>query len=83
MGRLAKRPRAESWSHAGFLVACLHREVSARDSHGGEGQIRAARFPAGKALEEFTHFLDGFRPQSAESPQDVRGESVLPHAGQL
>jgi DNA replication protein DnaC len=28
-------------------------EVSARESHGGEGRIRAARFPARKSLEEF------------------------------
>src|ERR687884_11315 len=27
--------------------------VSARESHGGEGRIRAARFPARKSLEEF------------------------------
>src|SRR5690349_15815862 len=51
--RLAERARAESWSHEEFLVACLQREVSARESHGGEGRIRAARFPARKALEEF------------------------------
>src|SRR6476620_9767026 len=51
--RLAERARAESWSHEEFLIACLHREVSARDSHGGEGRIRAARFPARKSLEEF------------------------------
>jgi DNA replication protein DnaC len=51
--RLADRARAESWSHEEFLIACLHREVSARDSHGGEGRIRAARFPARKSLEEF------------------------------
>jgi len=31
----------------------LQREVSARESHGGEGRIRAARFPARKSLEEF------------------------------
>jgi len=36
-------------------VACLQREVSARDSHGGEGRIRAARFPARKSLEEFDY----------------------------
>jgi DNA replication protein DnaC len=36
-----------------FLVACLQREVAARESHGGEGRIRAARFPARKSLEEF------------------------------
>jgi DNA replication protein DnaC len=51
--RLADRARAESWTHEEFLVACLQREVSARESHGGEGRIRAARFPARKSLEEF------------------------------
>ena len=51
--RLAQRARSESWSHEEFLVACLQREVSARESHGGEGRIRAARFPARKSLEEF------------------------------
>ncbi len=29
--------------------------MSARDSHGGEGRIRAARFPARKSLEEFDY----------------------------
>jgi DNA replication protein DnaC len=53
VGRLAERARAESWSHEEFLIACLQREVSARESHGGEGRIRAARFPARKSLEEF------------------------------
>ena len=51
--RLAERARAESWTHEEYLVACLQREVSARESHGGEGRIRAARFPARKSLEEF------------------------------
>jgi DNA replication protein DnaC len=55
VARLAERARAESWSHEEFLVACLHREVSARESHGGEGRIRAARFPARKSLEEFDY----------------------------
>ena len=53
--RLAERARAESWTHEEFLVACLQREVSARESHGGEGRIRAARFPARKSLEEFDY----------------------------
>jgi DNA replication protein DnaC len=53
VARLAERARAESWTHEEFLVACLQREVSARESHGGEGRIRAARFPARKSLEEF------------------------------
>jgi IstB-like ATP binding protein len=51
--RLAQRARAENWSHEEFLVACLQREVAARESHGGEERIRAARFPAPKSLEEF------------------------------
>jgi DNA replication protein DnaC len=51
--RLAERARAENWSHEEFLAACLQREVAARESHGGEGRIRAARFPARKSLEEF------------------------------
>ncbi|KZS79293.1 transposase [Mycobacterium persicum] len=51
--RLAERARAENWSHEEYLVACLQREVSARESHGGEGRINAARFPARKSLEEF------------------------------
>src|SRR5690349_22396385 len=53
--RLAERARAESWSYEEFLVACLQREVAAREAHGGEGRIRAARFPARKSLEEFDY----------------------------
>jgi DNA replication protein DnaC len=53
VARLAERARTEGWSHEEFLVACLQREVAARESHGGEGRIRAARFPARKSLEEF------------------------------
>jgi hypothetical protein len=34
VGRLAERARAETWTHEEFLVACLQREVSARESHG-------------------------------------------------
>jgi DNA replication protein DnaC len=52
-GRLAERARAESWSHEEYLAACLQREVAARDAHGGEGRMKAARFPARKSLEEF------------------------------
>jgi DNA replication protein DnaC len=53
VARLADRARAESWTHEQFLAACLQRELAAREAHGGEGRIRAARFPARKALEEF------------------------------
>ena len=51
--RLAERARADAWSHEDFLAACLEREVSARQSHGGEARIRAARFPARKTIEDF------------------------------
>ena len=44
--RLADRARESAWTFEEFLAACLQREVAARDSHGGEGRIRAARFPA-------------------------------------
>jgi DNA replication protein DnaC len=53
VARLAERARAEGWTHEEFLAACLQREVAARESHGGEGRIRHARFPARKSLEEF------------------------------
>jgi DNA replication protein DnaC len=53
VGRLADRARSESWTHEEFLAACLQREVAARESHGGEGRIRAARFPSRKSIEEF------------------------------
>jgi DNA replication protein DnaC len=53
VARLAERARAEGWTHEEFLAACLQREVAARQAHGGEGRVRAARFPARKSLEEF------------------------------
>ncbi|MFI8456577.1 IS21-like element helper ATPase IstB [Kitasatospora sp. NPDC085464] len=65
--RLAERAQAESWTHLEYLVACLQREVSARDSHGGEGRIRQARFPAIKTIEELdvTHLRGLTRQQLA------------------
>lgn len=51
--KLAERAREESWSHERFLEAVLSTEVASRESHGGEGRIKAARFPARKTLEEF------------------------------
>ena len=51
--RLGERARTENWTHEEFLAACLQREVAARESHGGESRIRAARFPSRKSLEEF------------------------------
>jgi DNA replication protein DnaC len=54
VARLAERARAEGWTHEQFLAACLQREVSARDCHGGEGRIREARFPAVKRWRSST-----------------------------
>src|SRR5438270_7034644 len=51
--KLADRAREEQWSFERFAEALLSTEVSARESHGGEGRIKAARFPARKTLEEF------------------------------
>jgi DNA replication protein DnaC len=51
--RLASRAREAEWTHLEYLTACLQREVAAREAHGGEGRIRAARFPARKSLEDF------------------------------
>ncbi len=55
ISRLAERAQAEGWTHEQFLAACLEREVAARQDHGGEARIRAARFPARKTLEEFDY----------------------------
>ncbi len=41
--RMAERAREASWTHEEFLAACLQREVSAREAHGREGRIRAAK----------------------------------------
>jgi DNA replication protein DnaC len=51
--KLAERAREESWSYERFCEALLSTEVAARESHGGEGRIKAARFPSRKTLEEF------------------------------
>jgi DNA replication protein DnaC len=51
--KLADRAREEEWSYERFTEALLSTEVSARESHGGESRIKAARFPARKTLEEF------------------------------
>src|SRR5580704_14996295 len=69
---LAERAREESWSYEKFLQALLSSEVSARDSHGGEHRIKAARFPARKTLEEFD-----FTFQRSVKKQ------VVEHLGQL
>jgi DNA replication protein DnaC len=51
--KLADRARAEDWSYERFAEALLQTEHSSREAHGGDGRIKAARFPARKTLEEF------------------------------
>jgi len=51
--KLTERARAEEWSYERFAQALLSTEHSSREAHGGEGRIRAARFPQRKTLEEF------------------------------
>src|SRR5437763_16182663 len=53
MPKLAERARAEEWSYERFAQALLATETQARDAHGGEARIKAARFPARKTLGEF------------------------------
>jgi DNA replication protein DnaC len=69
---LADRAREEQWSYERFAEALLSTEVSARDSHGGEGRIKTARFPARKTLEEFDFTFQ----------RSVK-KTVIEHLGQL
>src|SRR6516165_9638853 len=70
--KLAERAREETWSYERFAEALLSTEVSARESHGGEGRIKAARFPARKTLEEFDFTFQ----------RSVK-KTVIEHLGQL
>ncbi len=69
---LADRAREEQWSYERFAEILLGTEVSARESHGGEGRIKTARFPARKTLEEFDFTLQ----------RSVK-KQVVEHLGQL
>jgi DNA replication protein DnaC len=70
--KLAERARAEEWSYERFAQALLSTETAARESHGGESRIKAARFPARKTLEEFDFTFQ----------RSVR-KQVIEHLGQL
>ncbi|MEV5012469.1 ATP-binding protein [Streptomyces sp. NPDC055692] len=78
--RLAERAQAESWTHLEYLVACLQREVAAREAHGGEGRIRAARFPAIKTLEDLdlTHLRGLTRGRAAARATAAAAEPPRP-----
>src|SRR5947208_2212329 len=69
---LADRAREEQWSYERFAEILLSTEVTARESHGGEGRIKAARFPARKTLEEFDFTFQ----------RSVK-KTVIEHLGQL
>jgi DNA replication protein DnaC len=70
--KLPDRAREEDWSYAQFAAVLLKTEVDSRDSHGGQGRIKAARFPARKTLEEVDFAFQG----------SMRRETGL-HLGQL
>lgn len=48
-----KTARAEGWDPLELLVKVLTEEVTARETHGGQNRIRAARFPQTKTLDDF------------------------------
>jgi DNA replication protein DnaC len=50
----AERARTEGWAYEQFLEALCEAEVFAREASGARTRIRAAGFPAPKALEDFT-----------------------------
>jgi DNA replication protein DnaC len=70
--KLSERARAEEWSYERFAEALLGTEAAAREAHGGESRIKAARFPARKSLEEFDFAFQ----------RSVR-KTVIEHLGQL
>ena len=70
--KLAERAREEGWSYERFAEALLASEVAARENHGGEARIKAARVPARKTLEEFDFTFQ----------RSVRRQ-VVEHLGQL
>src|SRR5436305_15148361 len=70
--KLTDRARAEEWSYERFAEALLSTEVSAREAHGGESRIKAARFPQRKTLEEFDFTFQ----------RSVK-KTVIEHLGQL
>jgi DNA replication protein DnaC len=49
----AKKAADEGWDHAQFLAAVLAEEVAARETHGGQAPIKAARFPQVKTVDDF------------------------------
>lgn len=63
---LADTARSEGWDYLEFLTKALSEEVAARETHGGEHRVRAARFPQVKTLDDF-----GFTHQRSVSKQQI------------
>ena len=49
----AQRAVDEGWDHQSYLAAVLGEEVAARETHGGQHRVKAARFPQIKTLDDF------------------------------
>jgi len=58
---MAKTARTEGWDPLELLVKVLSEEVTARETHGGENRIRAARFPQTKTLRQCSTSLTSVR----------------------
>jgi len=68
---LAETARVEGWDPLEFLAKVLAEEVAARETHGGEHRVKAARFPQVKTLDDFdfTHQRSVSRTQIAHLHQ--------------
>ena len=68
---LADTARDEGWDYLEFLAKVLTEEVAARETHGGENRVKAARFPQTKTLDDFdfTHQRSVSRSQVAHLHQ--------------
>jgi hypothetical protein len=52
--RLAERARAENWTHQEFLVACLQREVAARETTAARAASGPPASPPARAWKSST-----------------------------
>jgi DNA replication protein DnaC len=50
---MAHRAVELGWDHQTYLAAVLAEEVAARETHGGQHRVKAARFPQVKTLDDF------------------------------
>ena len=68
---MADTARTERWDYLEFMAKVLSEEVAARETHGGENRVKAARFPQTKTLDDFdfTHQRSVSRSQVAHLHQ--------------